>query len=193
MFSIILTAITIQESTVTNQSEKNLFMIMQTRNISFHEKHVKQMFHAEKTNENVLTEMFNQIFSSDIRQKKGHQIWAFFIFLVSNSTHFITLSRKQEQKKILDTSKITFKIQSASSVSTTQVSKCLSSALEPKLLRDQVPTCLKYLSVQVYFESPNAQVPWVPKCPMPFECPSASSSEVPKWLECTSALKALST
>ena len=53
---------------------------MQTRNISFHEKHVKQMFHAEKANENVLAEMFNQIFSSDIRQKKGHQICAFFIF-----------------------------------------------------------------------------------------------------------------
>ena len=37
-------------------------MIMQTRNISFYEKHVRQMFHTEKENEAVIFKMLHQNF-----------------------------------------------------------------------------------------------------------------------------------
>ena len=57
----------------------------------------------------------------------------------------------------------------------------------------RVPKCLECLSTssaQVSFECPSAsspQVPWVPKCSSPFECLEyleCLSAQVPEWLEC---------
>ena len=47
-------------SIFTKEFEKNLSMIMQTRNISFYEKHVRQMFRTEKENEAVIFKMLHQ-------------------------------------------------------------------------------------------------------------------------------------
>lgn len=69
-------------------------MIMQTRNISFYEKHVRQMFYTEKENEAVIFKMLHQNFPV-IPDTKALLDHLFF--------YFITLSRRQGQNKIQDT------------------------------------------------------------------------------------------
>lgn len=49
-------------SIFTKEFEKNLSMIMQTRNISFYEKHVRQMFRTEKENEAVISKCSTKMF-----------------------------------------------------------------------------------------------------------------------------------
>ena len=58
--SLALVTIMACGSIFTKEFEKNLSMIMQTRNISFYEKHVRQMFRTGKENEAVIFKMLHQ-------------------------------------------------------------------------------------------------------------------------------------